>query len=109
MRVSSQAALKFKAAKYPEEERIVHKKYKARRQRGLPVDGEWLQSQMRLQVKDKDPNFKASWKWLSMFCERKGVSLQRKTHRKSRSIKERLPKIRRFHWYAVYQMADEDP
>ena len=82
---------------------------KARRARGLPVDGEWLMSQMRQSVKDSGQTFKASKMWVSKFCKRKGISLQRKTHRKSKSIKERLPKISRFHWYAVYQMATEDP
>ena len=107
--VSSDSLKNFRKARHPEEESKLHKMYKARRQRGMPVDGEWLQSRMRQMVKQKNPEFKAGNQWLSMFCKRKGISMQVKTHRKSKSVAERLPRIKRFHWYAIYQMATEDP
>ena len=57
LRVSSDSLAHFQKARYPQEERKVHKKYKARRARGLVVDGEWLRTQMILEVQSKDPNF----------------------------------------------------
>ena len=32
-----------------------------------------------------------------------------RTDNKSKSIEERLPKIKRFHWWTQYQMALEEP
>ena len=34
---------------------------------------------------------------------------QKKTNKKSKSIPERIPKVKNFHWYTVYQMALEEP
>ena len=59
--------------------------------------------------KNEDGAFKASNKWLSGFAKRWGVSKQKKTNKKSKSIEERMPQIRNFHWYTIYQMAKEDP
>jgi len=39
-------------------------------------------------------SFAASNKWLRLFCERYGISMQKKTNKKSKSIEERLPKIK---------------
>ena len=64
-------------------------------------------------VKESDyPNkekFKASNRWVQGFNKRFGITLQRKTNKKSKSLTERLPKIKNFHWYAIYQMALEPP
>ena len=59
--------------------------------------------------KRNQESFAASNKWVRMFCERNGISMQKKTNKKSKSIEERLPKIKRFHWWAQYQMALEEP
>ena len=92
---------------------VVYKKYKARRAEGLVVDGEFLKQTMLFELKkagkNKDGDFKASCKWLSGFAKRWGVSKQKKTNKKSRSLEERMPQIRNFHWYTIYQMAKEDP
>jgi len=102
-----------KKGKYPEEEDILHKKYKVRRAKGLVVDGQYLKTQMKLLVresgKDKDNKFKGGDKWLHNFTKRNGISKQRKTNNKSHSIIERLPQVKNFHWYTIYQMATEDP
>ena len=91
----------------------MHKKYKARRAKGLMVDGEYLKVKMVEEVKKsgKHPErtFKGSGKLLHGFKKRKGVSHQRKTNNKNLSVTERLPAIRNFHWWAIYQMALEDP
>ena len=79
----------------------MHKMYKARRARGLVVDSEWLKTKMKFEVQEsgKDPEnkFKASNKWLHGFKKRKGVSKQRKTNKKSKSVQERLPQVKNFH------------
>ena len=102
-----------KKARFEEEEKALHKKYKARRARGLVVDSHYLQSQMRIIVKNSGKNtdgkFKASDKWLFNFTKCWGISKQKKTKKKSKSLEERLPKIRDFHWYTIYQTATEDP
>ena len=112
-RISSAVVEVRKKAKYEEEEKALHKKYKARRAIGLPVDCHWLKNKMKEEVKNsgKDPEktFKGSDKWLSGFIKRKGISHQRKTNKKSKSVEERLPQIRNFHWWAIYKMATEDP
>ena len=85
--------------------------YKLRRAKGLPVDGEYFSSKMVMLVKRDYPDsaFKGGSRWISKFTNRFGISLQAKTNKKSKSIEERLPQVRNFHWWAVYQMALEDP
>ena len=77
------------------------------------MDGEFLKQTMLFELKkagkNKDGDFKASNKWLSGFTKRWGVSKQKKTNKKSKSLEERMPQIRNFHWYTIYQMAKEDP
>ena len=57
--------------------------------------------------KDPTGSFKASNMWLSKFTHRYGISKQKKTNKKSKSIEERLLAVRNFHWWAIYQMALE--
>ena len=64
---------------------------------------------VRASVKDKDNKFKGGNKWLHNFTKRKGFSKQRKTNNKSQFITKRLPQVKNFHWYTIYQMATEDP
>ena len=51
----------------------------------------------------------ASNRWLLNFTKRKGISKQRKTNKKSKSVEERIPQVKNFHWWAVYEMATQDP
>ncbi len=99
--------------KYPDEETLLHKKYKARRSRGMEVDYEWLKGKMKFIVKKsgKDPEekFKGSNRWVGGFMKRKGLSVQKKTGKKHRPIHELLPRVKNFHWYSIYQMANEEP
>ena len=78
--------------------------------KGLPVDGEYFSAKMRMLVKRDYPNakFTGSDNWIQKFTRRFGISLQCKTNKKSKSIEERLPKVRNFHWRAVFQMALEE-
>jgi len=34
---------------------------------------------------------------------------RKKTNKKSKSVEERLPAVRNFHWWAIYQMTLEKP
>ena len=76
-------------------------------------DSEFMQQQMLIEFKKAGKNndcaFKASYKWLTGFLKCRGMSRQKKTNKKSRSLEERMPQIRNFHWYTIYQMATEDP
>ena len=60
-------------------------------------------------MKVKDKKFKGTNMWTKNFCKRYGISMQKKTNNKSKSIEERLPKIKNFYWYVQYQMALEEP
>ena len=77
------------------------------------MDGEFIKQTMLFELKaagkNEDGALKASNKWLSGFTKRWGVTKQKKTNKKSKSIEERMPQIRNFHWYTIYQMATEDP
>ena len=53
--------------------------------------------------------FTASNRWIEKFKKRKGLSVQKKTNKKSTSVHKRLPKVKNFHWWAIYQMRTEDP
>ena len=93
------------------QEAALFKKFKIRRIQGLAIDGEWFKTEMKLLVQESDhprkDQFKGSNKRLSKFCRRNGLSSQRKTNKKSKSILERLPKIKNFHYYTVYKMGLE--
>ena len=65
--------------------------------------------QLKEAGKNENGAFKASWKWLNNFTKRWGISKQKKTNKKSKSLEERMPQIRNFHWYTIYQMTTEDP
>ena len=79
----------------------------------MVVDAQYLQSKMRFAVaqsgKDPENKFKGSSMWLSNFVKRHGISKQRKTNKKNKSIAERLPQIKNFHYWAIYKMATEEP
>ena len=49
-------------------------------------------------------------KWLHHFYQtKKGCPHTERQNNKSQSITERLPQVKNFHWYTIYQMATEDP
>ena len=101
------------AGHFPVQQKKLYSKYRVRRAKGLRVSGMWLQAKMKTLVQaDKPKNFekfKASDNWKQKFVKRHGISNQQKTNNKSKSIEERLPKVKRFHQWAVYRMALEDP
>ena len=68
-----------------------------------------MKEEVKKSGKDPEGKFQGSNRWLNGFTKRKGISHQRKTNNKNRSVTERLPEIRNFHWWAIYQMALEDP
>ena len=103
--------MKKRAGYFAAQEAALFKKFKLRRIQGLAIDGEWFKTEMKLLVQESDhprkDQFKGSDHWLSKFCRRNGLSSQRKTNKKSKSILERLPKIKNFHYYTVYKMGLE--
>ena len=101
----------FKKAYFPEAEKKVYEEYKIARAQGMSVDQEFLSTHMILAMKTLHPevDFKGSNKWIRNFNRRNGISLQIKTNTKNQSVAERLPKVKNFHWWSVYQMATEEP
>jgi hypothetical protein len=75
-----------KLAKYPRAEAKVHKQYLERRARGLPVSGHWLRSRLRGAVRNLYPQvpaaqkFKASRKYLMLFCRRHQMVKRKRTN-----------------------------
>ena len=108
---SAEARKKKRQGFFAKEEELLFNKFKLRRIDGLPVDGEWFKTEMKLLVAEgnhpRKEQFKASNKWLNKFCRRKGLSSQRKTNNKSKSVLEYLPKVKNFHYYTVYKMGLE--
>ena len=104
---------KQKMGRYADEEKVLHQEYKRRRAQGMVVDYEWLQGHMRFLVKasGKDPQqkFTATNCWTKNFMRRKGLSVQKKTGKKHRPAAELLPRVKNFHWYSIYKMANENP
>ena len=104
---------KQKQGKFTQQQRKLFNLFRVRRVQRLPVSGVWLTSKMKkLLERDKPPkheHFKGSNRWLMNFNRRFGLSSQQKTNKKSKSVEARLPKVKRFHQYCVYQMAFEDP
>ena len=79
----------------------------------MVVDSDFLKTSMkdlvRKSCKDTEGKFKASDKWKDNFIKRFGITNQKKTNKKSKSIEERLPQVRNFHWWAIYQIVTEKP
>ena len=109
--MSAASRMKKRVGYFAAQEAALFKKFKLRRIQGLAIDGEWFKTEMKLLVQESDhprkDQFKGSDHWLSKFCRRNGLSSQRKTNKKSKSILERLPKIKNFHYYTVYKMGLE--
>ena len=59
--------------------------------------------------KDPQQKFTATNCWTKNFMRRKGLSVQKKTGKKHRPAAELLPRVKNFHWYSIYKMANENP
>ena len=79
----------------------------------MVVDSDFPKTSMKDLVrksgKDTEGNSKASDKWKDNFINRFGITNQKKTNKKSKSVQERLSQVRNFHWWALCQMATEKP
>ena len=53
--------------------------------------------------------FKASSQWMDAFRKRWGFSFQEKTNVKKKSVHARLPYVRKFHQYLLYEAFNEEP
>ena len=58
---------------------------------------------------DGNDEFKASNRWLQGYKKRWGISRQKKTNKKNKSTKERIPQVSNFHYWAIYKMRLEQP
>ena len=80
----------------------------------MVVDGEFLKTKMKFEIqksaKDPEGKFMASCHWLLNFTRIvTKKNKQRKTNKKSKSVEERIPKVKNFQWWANYEMASQDP
>lgn len=112
-KTSSSHREKQQSGHFVEEQKLLYNMYRLRRAEGLTVSGNWFVGKMHEILANKKPNgyekFKGSTHWINNFVKRWGITHQQKTNKKSKSVEERLPRVQRFHQYAVYQMALEKP
>ena len=94
---------------FPEQREKLYQEILSRRKLGLVVDCEFIQTRFKQILRaDKPPGWKkakASPRWRTSFLEQYELTSQLKTNKKSKSIEERLPKVKRFHQYTVYGAA----
>ena len=53
--------------------------------------------------------FKASSKWFDNFRKRWGFSFQEKTNVMKKSVRERLPYVKKYHLFFLYEAFKEEP
>lgn len=100
---------------FPKQQEKVHKKYKKRRANGNKVSNHWLIATMRQTcLKDKPPGFNPSRhiftnKWARGFRKRKGISLQKRTNNKAKSLLEKIHLIQNYHQWLIYSFPNEEP
>jgi hypothetical protein len=84
----------------------------------LPVSHEWLQEEMRDIVTRLNPDaksdayistFKASNGWSSGFASRWNITSQCRTNNHTTPIAERVPDIKKFHQFLIYEMQGRLP
>jgi hypothetical protein len=84
-----------------------------RRKQGLITPDRWLQDSMQLIVSAEKPegweNFKASAGWVWRFKKRYRISVQCQTNKKHIPIIEKLPAIRKFHFWLLRQVQLSSP
>ena len=94
---------------FPEQREKLYKEIVSRRDLGLVVDGEFIQTRFKQILRaDKPLGWKkaqASDNWKTSFLIQYELTSQVKTNKKSKSIEERLPAVKRFHQYTVYGAA----
>ena len=45
--------------------------------------------------------------WKTSFCKRWNISSQKKTNSKSKSVYERIHKVKNYHYYVIYKLGRE--
>ena len=93
--------------KYPLQEQKLYLKFLYRRQAlKLPASREWLCNQFMKILETDQPDgwgtFMRSEGWVSGFCKRFRICDRAMTNKKTSSVLERLPEIRKFHQYLIY-------
>lgn len=91
-----------RGAVYLAAEAELYTKFKAERREGKRLNERYLCVNMRKLIRqhygdEPADKFKASYGWVWRFARRHDISLRRATNHKHQSVRERLPKIKRWH------------
>jgi hypothetical protein len=95
------------SGKFAEQEQELYLAFLYRRKiLKLPVSQNWLRSQFRKILAESEPEgwdtFRYSRGWVCRFCIRFRICDRAMTNKKTSSVLERLPEIRKFHQYLIY-------
>ena len=97
---------------FPQQQKV-YNMYIYRRNNGQACDEMWFMVEMkRICDKDKPQGYdptkhKFTSKWKAGFIKRWKISVQKKTNNKSKSVLERIHKVRNYHYYTIYKAAVE--
>jgi len=98
---------------YHSQEVKLNQLFVERRARNHRVTGRWLKAQMKHIMKKDLPEIdlqnKFKSRWLRAFCRRFKISWQKRTNKKNKGVMQRLNKVKRYHWWVIYQMGMETP
>jgi hypothetical protein len=100
-KLSWEAIQKKRKGKYPIQEKKLFNIFCERREEGYRCHRRWFQARMKLLLRKDQPvefeKFKCSNFWFEGFKVRYQVSLRAANNKKSKSVEQRLPQIRKFH------------
>ena len=92
----------------------VYEDIKQRRKKGEAVSTLWVRARMSYHCrKDKPGRFdpakhKCTKHWVHNFLIRHDLSIRKKTNKKKQSIFEKLHKVKNYHHYSIYDLADDE-
>ena len=99
---------KKRNGKFFPQQKELFKRFTNRRQRGRKVSYHWLRVKMKFICESQKPHgydkekHKFTDPWVRAFCKRWGISSQRRTNKKNKSVLERIHLISNFLYYIIY-------
>ena len=99
---------------FPKQQKKVRDDIFKRRKKGYAVSTTWARARMTYHCQRDKPSgydptkHKFLDNWCRKFLDRHDLSIRRKTNKKKTSIFEKIHKIKNYHHYCVYDLADDD-